>query len=417
MSGEGDRFFVLADHWIVDNTDGLLGEVDQSFGPDDHTVGKEAWLIPAGKFRADDGKIHHGFSPPNTEQGEEADVYWASVIQNESNNIVNFIAGSSEAADLLEFHIPPVHENYVGISPKTFTGAETSLTITGTDAAGGAIYDAELHMVMKDDQSANPEPLLVLKVMVLPKRGPISVGVYHIEDSTSPDTEFATSPAVAKANAAAVVQVLNDAFKQAGVTFEVHGSSGDFDVQYDTDELVWDTSNPNLHFWQVAPGSDGRLNSSEQPTIYEDRTWEANIPVFLVKQSGIPYDPFDPNSLFVRASASSLSQEQEPQVFIALKDSQGYAEIAIAHEIGHVLGLSTANDDDDDHDNPPYPAQVDSDVSNLDPPLPPPGHLSEPNAALMQGGAPVGGLLPWPWGRWMRHQDWRAANELAEEHF
>ena len=77
-----DRFFTLADHWIVDNTDGLLGTVDASFGPDDHTVGKEALLIPAGKFRADDGKIHHGFSPPNTEQGDDPDVYWASVIQN-----------------------------------------------------------------------------------------------------------------------------------------------------------------------------------------------------------------------------------------------------------------------------------------------------------------------------------------------
>ena len=199
------------------------------------------------------------FSPPNTEQEEEPDVNWASVIQNEANNIVNFTAGSSGTADLLEFHIPSAHEDYVDISPKTFTGTETSLTITGTDEAGNAIHDAEIHVVMKDDTSPEPEPLLVLKVMVLPKRGPISVGVYHIEDGTSPDTEFASSPAVAKANPATVVQVLNDAFKQAGVTFEVHSSSDDYDVEYDTDELVWDTSNPSLHFWQVAPGSDGRL--------------------------------------------------------------------------------------------------------------------------------------------------------------
>ena len=41
-----DRFFVLENHWIVDHTDGLLGEVDQSFHEVDHTVGKEALLIP-----------------------------------------------------------------------------------------------------------------------------------------------------------------------------------------------------------------------------------------------------------------------------------------------------------------------------------------------------------------------------------
>ena len=158
---EGDRFFVLANHWIVENIDGLLGTVDAPIGPIDHTVVKEALLIPAGKFRADDGKIHRGFSPPNTEQEEEADVYWASVIQNETNGIVNFIAGSSDVADLLEFHIPSAHAGYVDISPKTFTGPETDLTITGTDAAGGAIHEAQIHVVMKDDTSSEPEPLLV----------------------------------------------------------------------------------------------------------------------------------------------------------------------------------------------------------------------------------------------------------------
>ena len=407
------RFFVLANHWIVDNTDGLLGRVDASFGPDDHTVGKEALLIPAGKFRADDGKIHHGFSSPNTEQEEEADVYWASVIQNESNNIVNFIAGSSELADLLELHIPSAHEDYVDISPKTFMGAETSLTITGTDVAGGAIYDAEIHVVMKDDQSANPEPLLVLKVMVLPKRGPISVGIYHIEDDTSPDTEFATSPAVAKANPATVVQVLNDTFKQAGVTFEVHSSSDDYDVPYDISELVW-IENPGV--WSFVDGQDGRLTSHEAILIDDHQTWPADIPIFFVKQSGELYLDFihDEDPVFVRGLADGTVAADDYHAWVSVSDSQGYVEILAAHEVGHLFGLSTAVTG---HDDPPHPDQVNADVFHLNPPSAQPGHLNEPNAALMQGGAPIDGLLPWPWGRWMRHQDWREANELAGDHF
>ena len=107
----------------------------------------------------------------------------------------------------------------------------------------------------------------------------------------------------------------------------------------------------------------------------------------------------------------------EPYSWVALSNSQGFVEIVAAHEVGRILGLSTANDDENNHDNPPYPQQVVSDVWNPNPPSPPPGHLGEPNAALMQGGSPVGGLLPLPWGRWMSHDDWERANEIAGQHF
>jgi len=301
----------------------------------------------------------------------------------------------------------------VDISPKTFTGAETSLTITGTDAAGGAIYDAEIHVVLKDDTSPEPNPLLVLNVMVLPKRGPISVGVYHIEDGTSPDTEFASSPAVAKANAASVVQVLNDVFKQAGVTFVVHGSSGDYDVPYDKKQYVW---NESLQIWMEEDGQDGRLGWTDEDLL-ESQNWAAEIPIFFVKMSGefYPEQVFREDPLFARGVSSSVA-EGPPEATVFLLESGGFVELVTAHEVGHILGLSTADNQTQHHD-PPYPDQVISDVSNLNPPLPPTGHLSEPNAALMQGGAPVDGLLPWPWGRWMRHQDWRAANQLAGDHF
>ena len=46
--GDSNRCFMVKDHWLVDNNDGLLGVVDQNFDATDFTYGKKATLIPAG---------------------------------------------------------------------------------------------------------------------------------------------------------------------------------------------------------------------------------------------------------------------------------------------------------------------------------------------------------------------------------
>ena len=418
---EGDRFFVVAGHWIVDNTDGLLGEVDPSFHDVDHTVGKEAWLIPVGKFRADDGKIHHGFSPPNTEQEDDSDVYWASVIQNETNNIVNFIAGSSEAADLLELHIPSAHEDYVDISPKTFTGAETSLTITGTDAAGGAIYDAEIHMVLKDDQSSNPAPLLVLNVMVLPKRT-IPVAIYTLEDPDSPATQFDKEPMVTLPTNEDTLEVLDDVFLQAGVQFTLHPSSGTLSFKYDTKPL------DKVQMVYLGEGEDrdpdGRVSFEEYVAFFHNPPGSApadglfevdpqsfeSARIIWVKESGYPYDFSDPEGSMIRGAETGM---------IFTRNLPNQVKLAAAHEVGHQLGLSFADDDGGAHDQPPYPLEVEADEPlGIAPQHPgddfPEPHRTEPNRAIMQSGAPTPEGLPWMYGRWMQHRDWKRANEHAE---
>jgi len=204
----------------------------------------------------------------------------------------------------------------------------------------------------------------------------------------------------------------NDAFKQAGITFELHAeSSGDYDVPYDTKALSWDA---NAAMWVENGGQDGKFSNSEVDTVVNANTYPADIDLFYLKNSGKVYDTGDPNSLYVRGVAS---QPQYGEMFLFVADSQGYIEIATAHEVGHVFDLSNADDDSGSHDNPPYAKDVVDDVENLNPPSAPAGHQAEPNAALLQSGAPQNGQLLWPWGRWMRHEDWQLSNDTARDNY
>ena len=99
------------------------------------------------------------------------------------------------------------------------------------------------------------------------------------------------------------------------------------------------------------------------------------------------------------------------------RETVGYMDTAIAHEVGHKLGL-TVNPDStfpgSGHDDPPYALAVETDLPNGAPP-PSMGSdfLPHPNRALMQSGWPIDGKMPWTHGRWMKHEDWKMANEEA----
>ena len=67
-----------------------------------------------------------------------------------------------------------------------------------------------------------------------------------------------------------------------------------------------------------------------------------------------------------------------------------------AHELGHVLALSWLYISSDPHHDP--------------------GPFPDGTCGLMKSGQPVGGLRsPMPCGKWLRHQDWEAANDKANE--
>jgi len=361
---------------------------------------------------ADPGKIHLGFDPPNLDpasgENDDPSVYWASVVQGSTNNIVNL---NIPGGDFSNFEwIKHSGDGATVTHDETASGGSTDLTITAT-GSGSAIQEPEFHLVVK----GSTQRLLTLNVMVLPSRGPISLGVYHIEDSTSNSTLFASAPSVSKADGQSIVTVCNDVFLQAGVSFELDVvSSGDYDVPYDTKLLFWDESNT---LWTEFNGKDGDFSTAElnSGVIPSTHSYPADIDLFYLKKSARPYELDNQNSLFIRGVGGSPTL---PEMYLCVSDSSSYVELATAHEIGHILDLSTANDPDSspgssDHDNPPYPPQVAEDLQNLIPPTAPANHTGVPNAALMQSGWPEQNKLRWPWGRWMRHEDWREANENA----
>ena len=85
----------------------------------------------------------------------------------------------------------------------------------------------------------------------------------------------------------------------------------------------------------------------------------------------------DGNSFIALGLLPTSTTEDQFGVIYSMKRS-------LAHEFGHYLGLSLKNSDFDYHDGGPYPNGT---------------------IALMKAGDP---------GRWMRHEDWRKANEQAK---
>lgn len=129
--------------------------------------------------------------------------------------------------------------------------------------------------------------------------------------------------------------------------------------------------------------------------------------IVWLKKSGHPY-PAPNEEFMLRGLASG-------PVFV--EDTKGWSAMAAAHEIGHKLDLATANEDGG-HDLPPYPPEVEGDNPNgVTPPPVNAQNKPQPESAVMASGTPqlIGGvkLLPWLQGRWMRHEDWKAANFKA----
>jgi hypothetical protein len=161
---------------------------------------------------------------------------------------------------------------------------------------------------------------------------------------------------------------------------------------------------------------DGTGNVYTPPalSLFECASLDDTVSIVVANAGATPYSGTGPP--YIRGFAGFPG----PGVVYAKNlVSTEHLKLVIAHEIGHRLALSTA-DEDGRHDIPPYSAGVVDDIPNGDAgvkPGPAHGgtlHLDEPEKAIMGSGSPLGGKLPWLHGRWMRHEDWKAANEAAE---
>ena len=220
-----------------------------------------------------------------------------------------------------------------------------------------------------------------------------------IEDPLSPATVFANSPAIAKPDTNVIIATLNKTFAQAGVAF------------------VKDTALSGTHAENFDTNQDGLMSTGEYTNNipFAASKYASDVQVFFIKHSGFTYPG---NSQFMARGASSTFTALVPyrDVVLFVADTLGYLNTAIAHEVGHKLGLSVNPGGSDSHDDPSYALAVQLDwPDNIEPPILGGYYMLKPNRAIMQSGAPIGNLLTWTYGLWMKHEDMKAANINATE--
>jgi hypothetical protein len=326
------------------------------------------------------GKINYGFDPKETVR-DDGPYPWTSVDKDDTADLPKIVIDSGAVANRVELVVVSGGSS-ADIDPKTLAVSSTDLTITGQGTFGNALVEARIGSIGPACSKLN--------IMALPKRGPVQVGIYRISDSSSAGTAF---PAGVPSDAE-IINTLNDIFEQAHVEFELHTSSGVYDVQYDTTKLPYVSGYPGF-----TAGQDGKWEEGEQDAFFTGNPlpWAATIKVFLLKENGDtkwnhyaePYDAY-----LVRGFTGSYGVSNTTYSVVFTEGTVGHTALTIAHEVGHRLGLA-AHDDGGGHDAGPWPSGEES---------------------LMRSGQPTGApsapTFPVP-GRWLRHEDWKKANDRA----
>ena len=327
-------------------------------------------------FKAIPGSEHKGFEPDNTLRSEEP-YAWASVDKNSTSSVVRIEIEPSSAADMIELAVVS-GTGCADITPKNFSAANTELTITGQGDAGNAIVEARIKNTALVCECLN--------VMALSKRGPIGVGIYRVWDSRSPATALPTNIL----SDAEIVAAMNERFAQAQITFEVDGSSGTYDVQYDNLQAPYTSSNG----WTA--GSDGMVQAEELSSITANAaSWTAALKLIILRANGDPVNMHrDPPYSTMLIEGFQSSTPFNHVVMFTEPYVRPLAQV-IPHEFGHTLGLAYYNDDGGFHDLGAWP---------------------EGSEKLMRPGVPSGSVQnpTFPeFGRWLRHEDWRQSNDEA----
>jgi len=304
-----------------------------------------------------------------------------------------------------------------------YQNGKAKLTISGT-ATGDEIVEPIFELV----PVGGGAPVLTLKLMVMPLRV-LKLGVYRLEDPNSSETELVSFPSLT--GQGGIETVLNDVLKQTGVRFQ-NGSSGVTSYPYDSKNLVYnDTLKPNLGYHYTSglrdPGErDGIMKADEFSAFWNDfdpyndapgpdlkAGYPEDIVLFVTRRVAVDYvhdmnwEPAVHVPPYVRGGAGSGAYGENNGSTIQLV-------LAMAHEVLHNLDLFHEASAD-------FPTQVTADNPNGVAPQKPVAvwsgteHLDQPERAIMVSGEPVNGKFPWLFGLWMRHEDWKTANEDARD--
>jgi hypothetical protein len=297
------------------------------------------------------GKVCYGFDPPESLLNDTWP--WTSVDKDGTNEVCRLVVEPVSLADQIEIVIASGSSS-AAVTPTNFTAGTTDLTILGQGLEGHAIAEARIKGTSTICAKLNIRSQ---------QKETLSVGVYYIQDTNSP----ATCPVVAS-SANEILDTMNDVFQQAQIEFTLEESY--------TTNIAYDAN------------TNGLVDESELAAVsITGPQWKGDYRVLLMKNSGIYYDqPSYATNWLVRGQASDTG------AILFAQDLGACVSLAAAHEVGHVLEIPIEDSGPIFHDGGPWPSGEES---------------------LMRSGIEPSGPVNCP-GRWLRHEDWKEANDLAE---
>ena len=321
--------------------------------------------------------------------------------------VIAVVFGSATEAQSCELYIPKADGNAASNKPNSadlisipntaLTARRTPLKITAkASQAPSKPQEAEVWVIPKGTTfPANSDParskiLALLKVYVLPAlRLPVSI--WRVKDDASPTTAL---PAGIPSNAD-IITVLKDVFLQAGIEPYLDGGSDTpVSVRYDT-----------------KPKLGELLYTSSASALSEEENLIASNSAFAGKKLRI----FLVNAGTKTSDLNGYSKPPRRTAFVYAGNFTGGdpsmvdLKYTCAHEIGHILGLSTRNATSMDpstytHESGRLPRVI----------------VYNDQAEYQWHAAPTGLMQPYGTSaatqrRWLRHEDWKRASETAKQ--
>lgn len=357
--------------------------------------------ISSAAFIHRDGRINFGFDPPlqgnpnanpPTPSDPENEPPWTIAVKGAATENVKCVI-TQDLVNLVELVVTENGENIIfSQNNATLTAASTDISITGAvenTTPGGLddILEATIEVQLKTTHATKAK----LKVKVVRQRT-IDIEIFRIHDSVSTAPDGTAIPAAAPTNGA-IIDDLNEIWEQAGIHFTLANANNDDgtrDIRYD-----WD--------------NDGKANASEiTGDIMQPLRTETSKPfqLFLIRRSGddFLYQPPNPNNYTARgwnkqedATLTSPAWGSGVVFVQTTIDAQGSSAIVLAHEIGHILNLTTRGSDSDPyHDPGPFPPGTDG--------------------LMKTGKLDANGNIPPEPGRWLPHEEWHEASNQAKNY-